>query len=52
MSDAIGMPYWFWGIVCAAFSALVLLGGLWRYVRPARVRRTPGLAGRDTLTSI
>jgi hypothetical protein len=36
MSDAIGMPYWFWGIVCAAFSAAVLLGALWLYVRTPR----------------
>jgi len=39
MSDALGMPYWFWGIVCAAFSALVLLGGLWAYVKPDRAAR-------------
>lgn len=36
MSNAIGLPYWFWGIVCAAFSAVVLLGGLWLYVKPGR----------------
>lgn len=35
MADAIGGAYWFWGAVCAAFSALVLLAGLWMYVRPA-----------------
>lgn len=36
MSDALGLPYWFWGAVCAAFSALVLLGGLWLYVKRGR----------------
>jgi len=36
MSDAIGMPYWFWGAICAGFSAMVLLGGLWLYVKPGR----------------
>lgn len=36
MADALGMPYWFWGTVCGGFSAMVLLGGLWLYVRPAR----------------
>jgi hypothetical protein len=40
MADAIGGPYWFWGVVCAAFSALVLLVGLWLYVKPARGGRT------------
>jgi hypothetical protein len=36
MATYIGGPYWFWGIVCAAFSVIVLLGGLWLYVRPER----------------
>jgi hypothetical protein len=39
MSDALGMPYWFWGIVCGGFSAVVLLGGLWLYVKPGRKPR-------------
>ncbi len=39
MSNALGMPFLFWGIVCAAFSAMVLLGGLWLYVKPERVAR-------------
>jgi len=38
MSDALGMPYWFWGAVCAAFSVVVLLGGLWMYIKPERKR--------------
>lgn len=44
MSEALFLPYWFWGIVCAAFSALVLLGGLWLYVKPSRSARKPRLA--------
>ncbi|HUQ05755.1 MAG TPA: M50 family metallopeptidase [Kofleriaceae bacterium] len=38
MSDALGMPYWFWGLTCAAFSAAVLLGALWLYMRQPRIR--------------
>jgi hypothetical protein len=47
MSDALGGPYWFWGIVCAAFSAAVLLGALWFYVRQPRARA----AGRPLPTA-
>jgi hypothetical protein len=36
MADAIGMTYWFWGLVCAAFSAAVLLGAVWLYMREPR----------------
>jgi hypothetical protein len=45
MSDAIGLPYWFWAAVCAAFSATVLLGGLWLYIKPERTARRAKLAG-------
>jgi hypothetical protein len=38
MADALGGPYWFWGIVCAAFSAAVLVGALWLYLRQPRAR--------------
>jgi hypothetical protein len=38
MAEALGGPYWFWGLVCGGFSVVVLLGGLWLYVRPARAR--------------
>jgi hypothetical protein len=38
MSDSIGMPYWFWGITCAAFSAAVLLVAAWLYIREPRRR--------------
>jgi hypothetical protein len=40
MADAIGGTYWMWGVICAAFSALVLLAGLWLYIKPARGGRT------------
>jgi hypothetical protein len=39
MADALGGSYWLWGVVCAAFSALVLLAGLWMYIRPTRTGR-------------
>ncbi len=39
MADALFLPYWFWGLVCGGFSILVLLGGLWVYVRPTRAER-------------
>jgi hypothetical protein len=39
MADALGMPFWFWGIVCGGFSAAVLLGGFWLYVKPVRAAR-------------
>jgi hypothetical protein len=44
MSEALGLPYWFWGVVCAVFSAVVLLTGLWFYVRPGRTVRSARLA--------
>ncbi|MBZ0231232.1 MAG: M50 family metallopeptidase, partial [Deltaproteobacteria bacterium] len=39
MADALGMTYWFWGLVCAAFSAAVLVFAVWLYVRPPRAPR-------------
>jgi len=45
MSQALFLPYWFWGIACAAFSALVLLGGLWLYVRPRRTQPSARSSG-------
>jgi hypothetical protein len=40
MATDLGGPYWFWGGVCAAFSALVLVLGLYLYVRGLpRLRR-------------
>jgi hypothetical protein len=44
MSEALTLPYWFWGLACAGFSVLVLLGGLWLYVKPARAARQAKLA--------
>ena len=35
MSQSLGLPYWFWGIACAVFSAAALFWGLRRYLRPA-----------------
>ena len=29
-------PYWLWGAVCAAFSAIVLLAAVWLYLRPMK----------------
>ena len=33
MADALFLPYWFWGIVCAAVSVLVLLAGIRTFSR-------------------
>ena len=33
MADALFLPYWFWGIVCAALSVLVLLSGIRTFSR-------------------
>ena len=33
MAAALVLPYWFWGGVCAAFSAIVLLVGAWLFWR-------------------
>jgi MFS family permease len=46
MADALGLPYWFWGGACAAFSVIVLLAGLWIYVKPQRARIKPVGHGR------
>lgn len=32
MEMAIGMPYWFWGIVCGAFSVAVIVLAAWLYM--------------------
>ena len=42
MSDALGLPYFFWGIVCTGFSIVVLAVGLWLYLRPSRKAKLPG----------
>jgi hypothetical protein len=39
MANALILPYWFWGALCAAFSILVLLVGGWRYLRGPRAPR-------------
>ncbi len=33
MAEALAGPYWMWGGMCAAFSAAVLLGGGWYFLR-------------------
>jgi hypothetical protein len=48
MANALGLPYWFWGGLCAAFSAAVLAWGAWLYLRPAGVRqKSPVPAARQ-----
>ena len=40
MSNALFLPFWFWGALCGAISLAVLVFGLWLYLRPSRpVRR-------------
>ncbi len=36
MSDFLGGPYWFWGIVCGGFSIAVIAFGAWLYLRPTK----------------
>lgn len=38
MELALGLRYWFWGALCAGFSALVLIVGGWYFVRPSGKR--------------
>ena len=33
IAQALSMPYWFWGTACGVFSVIILLFGLWSYVR-------------------
>lgn len=40
MATALGGPYWLWGLLCALFSALVLVVAGWRYL--VVTRRSPG----------
>ncbi len=43
MASALGGPYWLWGLVCGAFSVLVLWGGASLFLRritPRPVKRT------------
>lgn len=35
MASNLFLPYWFWGATCGAFSILVLLAGLWIFLRSA-----------------
>ncbi len=36
MADALFLPYWFWGIVCGAFSVLVLVWGVRSFLKATR----------------
>lgn len=38
MSDAIGLPYWCWGLLCALCSAAVIALAVWLYFRTPRRR--------------
>jgi hypothetical protein len=43
MSKYAGMPYWFWGLVCGAFSIAVLVFGTWIFLRSPKtaIPKTP-----------
>jgi hypothetical protein len=41
ISRSIGLPYWFWGIVCGAFSVFVLFMGIRILLRKLEVRIEP-----------
>lgn len=45
MAESLGLPYFFWGIVCAAFSVAVLAVGLWLNLRSSRAAKRAKLAG-------
>ena len=49
MANNLFGPYWLWGAICAAFSAMVLLAAVWLYLRPtkAKVANPPPLAVRS-----
>jgi hypothetical protein len=41
MAEALGGPYWAWGLACGAFSVLVLVAGVWAFsaaLGPTRLR--------------
>ena len=44
MSEALVLPYWFWGVVCAVFSALVLVAGIWLFLRKPRAKAAASVA--------
>jgi len=39
MADALVLPYWCWGLVCGAFSVVVLVAGAWLFLLTARGAR-------------
>lgn len=36
MAKALFLPYWFWGALCGGFSVLVLVVGVWSFLREGR----------------
>lgn len=48
MEAALGLPYWFWGGLCAAFSLVVLVGGAYYFLRGSKVPRMKRATRRAT----
>jgi hypothetical protein len=48
MAQLIGGPYWFWGLVCGAFSLLALAAGGWYLIRGRRASRYKKKSGRSS----
>ncbi len=42
MELALGLPYWFWGALCALFSVAMLVLGGWSFLRPSRAAKQLG----------
>jgi hypothetical protein len=40
MSDALFLPYWFWGALCGGFSVVVLAIGAWMFLRDLAPAKT------------
>lgn len=45
MSDALFLPFWFWGALCGAISLAALAAGLWLYLRVERRSSLSALGG-------
>jgi hypothetical protein len=41
MAEALGGPYWVWGAACGLFSVLVVLGGIWLFLRSTQRTALP-----------
>jgi hypothetical protein len=46
MSEALVLPYWFWGVLCAVFSTLVLLAGIWMFLGKPRANPAASATNR------